>query len=130
MRLAKAQTDRVETALKAQGLPPLAWYDVLLEVERAGDAGLRPFHLTERLLLPQYGTSRLVERLRAEGLIERVPCADDGRGFVIRLTPEGRAMRARMWPVYADTIDALAQPLDAKDRAKLADLLDRLAGRS
>ena len=33
----------VEERLKAAGLPPLAWYDALLELERAGAAGMRPF---------------------------------------------------------------------------------------
>ena len=32
---------RVEHALSEKGLPPLVWYDVLLELERAGDTGLR-----------------------------------------------------------------------------------------
>ena len=35
----------IEQDLKAAGLPPLVWYDVLLEVERAGGEGLRPFAL-------------------------------------------------------------------------------------
>ena len=38
-RLMKAQRltlASVERELKAAGLPPLVWYDVLLEVERAG----------------------------------------------------------------------------------------------
>ena len=30
----------IEGTLKAAKLPPLAWYDALLELERAGDRGL------------------------------------------------------------------------------------------
>ena len=55
-RLMKAQRvalARVEAGLKRAGLPPLAWYDVLLELERAGKAGLRPFELERALLLEQ-----------------------------------------------------------------------------
>ena len=47
-RLLKAERlalARVEAALKQAGLPPLAWYDVLLELERAGETGMRPFEL-------------------------------------------------------------------------------------
>ena len=43
-RLVRAQAaalGSVEGALKGAGLPPLAWYDVLLEVERM-PGGLRP----------------------------------------------------------------------------------------
>lgn len=53
-RLMKAQhrtLGAIEGALKAAGLPPLAWYDVLLETERAGKDGLRPFELERALSL-------------------------------------------------------------------------------
>ena len=46
-----------------RGHPPLAWYDALLEIEKAGPDGLRPFELRKLLLLPQYGTSRLLDRM-------------------------------------------------------------------
>ena len=41
-RLVKAQQmalASIESALKSAGLPPLAWYDALLELERAGERG-------------------------------------------------------------------------------------------
>src|ERR1700742_1605923 len=106
-RLIKAERlalARVEAALKQAGLPPLAWYDVLIELERAGETGLRPFELERALLLAQYNLSRLVDRIEREGLIERAPCAEDGRGHVLRLTVPGRSMRKAMWPVYAQAI--------------------------
>ena len=46
--LARAQSriqTEIETALKTAGLPPLAWYDVLLELERHDEHGLRPMEL-------------------------------------------------------------------------------------
>ena len=36
---------------KAAGFPPLEWYDVLWELERDPEGGLRPFELEGRLLL-------------------------------------------------------------------------------
>ncbi|MEH6548030.1 MAG: hypothetical protein V7701_16455, partial [Sneathiella sp.] len=40
----------IDTALKSEGLPNLRWYDVLWELERAQESGLRPFEL-ERILI-------------------------------------------------------------------------------
>ena len=60
---------RVESALKAAGLPPLAWYEVLVELDRAGACGVRPFALEEALQLPQYGLSRLLARMEEAGLV-------------------------------------------------------------
>lgn len=119
--------ERVERALKANGLPSLGWYDALLEVERADEAGIRPFELQERLLLPQYGTSRLLDRLDAAGLIWREECAEDGRGQVIHITAKGRALRRRMWPVYAAELRGMIEEAIAPCEAEaLAATLARL----
>lgn len=129
-RLMKAQhraLGSVESALKAAGLPPLAWYDVLLETERAGRDGLRPFELEQAMLLAQYNLSRLVDRIETAGYVERRPCADDGRGHLIAITDAGRAMRRRIWPVYARAIEAaVGQRLSGKQAATLGELLGQL----
>jgi DNA-binding MarR family transcriptional regulator len=117
----------IESALKAAGLPPLAWYDVLLETERAGKDGLRPFELERAMLLAQYNLSRLIDRMAAAGLVERRPCDDDGRGHMVAVTDAGRALRRRMWPVYARAIEqAVGRHLSAQQARTLGDLLGRL----
>ncbi|MFC4352908.1 MarR family winged helix-turn-helix transcriptional regulator [Fodinicurvata halophila] len=122
-----ALLERIEEALKSAGLPPLSWYDALLEIEKAEPDGLRPFELKERLLLPQYSTSRLLARIEKAGMIERQSCEDDGRGQVIVLTEAGRTTRQRMWPVYAEQLSHLIEErLPAGERQQLADLLGKL----
>nr|WP_250888874.1 MarR family winged helix-turn-helix transcriptional regulator [Mesorhizobium sp. dw_380] len=107
MRVSRQLVESAEDALKAGGLPPLAWYDVLHELAEAGEAGLRPFQLTERTLFAQYNISRLLARLEADGLVEKLPVADDGRGQTIRITAKGLEMRRRMWDVYGRSIAEL-----------------------
>jgi DNA-binding MarR family transcriptional regulator len=127
MRAHQAALSRVEGALKAAGLPPLAWYDVLLELERAGPCGLRPFALERELMLPQYGLSRLLARMEEAGLVERQSCPGDGRGQMAVLTDAGRATRAAMWPVYAGALqEAVGCRLSPAESDGLADLLGRL----
>lgn len=117
----------VERALKEADLPPLEWYDVLLELDRAG--ALRPRDLQQRLLLAQYNLSRLIDRMEAAGAVERGQCKEDGRGQVIRLTEEGKRMRQRMWPVYAAAIQqAIGSRLGSGEAAQLSQLLGRLSG--
>ena len=127
-RLIKAQKitlATIEQALKAAKLPPLAWYDALLELERAGDRGLRPFELERQMLLAQYNLSRLIDRLEQAGYAQRRAYADDGRGQVVAITAAGRAMRARIWAVYAPAIQtALGEHLTARE----AEALDALLG--
>ena len=117
----------IEHSLKKAELPTLGWYDALLEIEKAGDDGIRPFELKERLLLPQYGMSRLLDRMAKAGFVDRQGVEDDGRGQIVRLTQEGRNVRRAMWPVYADAlIRCVEQRLSPDEAAELARLLKKL----
>jgi DNA-binding MarR family transcriptional regulator len=129
-RLMKAQQHAlasVERDLKVAGLPPLVWYDVLLEVERASGEGLRPFELERSMLLAQYNLSRLIDRIERAGYVERRACENDGRGQLIAITDRGKAIRRKMWPVYARAIEAaVGRHLSAKQAEVLGDLLGLL----
>jgi DNA-binding MarR family transcriptional regulator len=117
----------IERDLKAADCPPLAWYDVLLELVRAPQGRLRPFEIEKETLLAQYNLSRLLDRLEREGLVTRAPCDDDGRGQWAIVTDKGRAAQARTWKVYAKSIQRhVGEKLDDKAAATLADLLGRL----
>ena len=127
MRAQQAVLGAIERDLKAEPIPPLAWYDVLLELSRAPDGRLRPFEIERETLLAQYNLSRLLDRLTREGLVARAAHEADGRGQWVAITPAGRALQARMWKVYARSIEQhVGVKLDDKAAAMLADLLGRL----
>jgi DNA-binding MarR family transcriptional regulator len=68
-------------------------YGVLYALSTARD-GLRITELRSDVLLTQPGISRLITRLEAAGLVERLDDPDDGRACRIRLTEAGvRAQR-------------------------------------
>ena len=118
----------VEQDLKQAGFPPLAWYDALLELARAPNGELRPLELEKQMLLPQYSTSRLVDRLVAADLAERRECPVDGRGQMVAITPAGRNLQKRMWDAYAVAIERhVGTKLSNKEAAGLCDLLGKLA---
>ena len=120
----------VEGDLRRQGFPPLAWYDVLLELDRAGEKGLRPFELQQEILLAQYNLSRLVERLDRAGHVRRAAVAEDGRGQRLSITASGRELRRAMWPAYAAAVRRhFGAALSDAEAASLATLLGRLTER-
>lgn len=126
LRAQRVALATVERALKDAGLPPLEWYDVLLELERGGP--LRPRDLQDRLLLAQYNLSRLLARMAAAGLISRSPCQDDARCQWIAITEEGTRLRKRMWPVYGDAISqAIGGKLTETQADEVAQLLARIS---
>jgi DNA-binding MarR family transcriptional regulator len=127
MRAQRLALASVERELKAAGLPPLVWYDVLLELERAGHEGLRPFELERAMLLAQYNLSRLVDRIERAGFVERRACEDDGRGQLVAITERGKAIRRKMWPIYSRAVEAtVGKHLSAKQAETLDVLLESL----
>jgi DNA-binding MarR family transcriptional regulator len=122
--------DKTHAALKAAELPPLNWYDVLLELHRAGDGGLRQYEIGDHVLLPKYNLSRLIDRLESEGYVARAACPEDGRGNRVQITPAGEHLVKRMWRVYGTIIhEALEVRLTAAEISMLAQILDKLAPR-
>ena len=134
-RLVRAQATvlaAVEADLKAAGFPPLAWYDVLLELSRRD--GLRPFEIEACVLLAQYNLSRLLDRLQAAGYVDRRPCPEDGRGQIVLITPAGRELQKRMWPTYRTAIarhvgDRLSE-VEAETVARLLEKLTATSGQA
>ena len=117
----------VEQDLKKAGFPPLAWYDALLELSRAPAGELRPVELEKQMLLPQYSTSRLIDRLVDEGLAVRRECKIDKRGQFVEITEAGRELQKKMWSAYSAAIEKhVGSKLSDADAVKLCGLLDRL----
>jgi DNA-binding MarR family transcriptional regulator len=131
VRARDALVAAIERDLKAAKLPPLAWYDVLLELSRAPEGRLRPIEIEKETLLAQYNLSRLLDRLEKEGLIRREPCEDDARGQWVVVTEKGRVLRARTWKVYARAVQQhVGEKLDERAASTLAGLLGRLIDKS
>src|SRR5690242_16563202 len=127
MRVPTRVLDAVEQDLKKAGFPPLAWYDALLELSRAPNCELRPVELERQMLLPQYSTSRLIDRLVDEGLALRRECKIDKRGQFVEITEAGRELQKKMWSAYSAAIEKhVGSKLSDADAARLSGLLDRL----
>ena len=130
IRLVRVQSrvlDAVEQDLKRAGFPPLAWYDALVELSRAPSGEMRPVELEKQMLIPQYSTSRLIDRLVDEGLAARRECKMDKRGLFVEITEAGRELQKKMCCAYSTAIEKhVGSKLSDVDAARLCSLLDRL----
>ncbi|MGP0566246.1 MarR family winged helix-turn-helix transcriptional regulator [Nitrospina sp. 32_T5] len=119
--------DRVESALKRQGFPPLVWYDVLLELSRVTGGRLRLTEIGEATLLKKFNVTRLIDRMAAEGLVRREACVEDARGAYAAITAKGRKLQQRMRPVYHAAVRRHFMECFRKEEVSvLADLFQRL----
>jgi DNA-binding MarR family transcriptional regulator len=128
MRAQQTALLKIERAFREAELPPLAWYDLLWELDRAGAEGLRPFELEERILIAQSNISRLIDRLTERGYVARERSEEDGRGQRVRITATGRELRRRMWPIYAQVLrEAVGSRLTEREAQMVATQLAKLA---
>jgi DNA-binding MarR family transcriptional regulator len=102
-------------------------YGVLYALSTADPQGMRITELGEDVLLTQPGMSRLVARLEARGLVQRVDDLDDGRACLIRLTPAGVDAQRRIGRVHARHVaEAMTRHLDRRELEQLLELSGRL----
>ena len=119
--------EHIEAAFSEADLPPLAWYDVLWILENADEGRLRMHDLARKAVVSRSNVTRLTDRMEKENLVARSDCPVDGRGTVCELTAKGRALRAKMWPVYKKQIDTLfGKHLDTREADVISTAFDRI----
>ena len=119
---------RLERELaEEQGLA-LTDYDVLVQLAGADQRRLRMSELADRLLLSRSGATRLVDRLVADGLVERVTCDDDRRGQWAALTDGGRRRLRDAAPTHLRGVsEHFLDRLSADELASLERMLEPIA---
>lgn len=82
-------TRRLDEELQAAHHLSLAEYDALFQLAAAPTGRLRMSSLADRVLLSRSGITRLVDRLVADGMVERSTCPTDARGAMAAITSAG-----------------------------------------
>ena len=119
--------EQIEAAFAEADLPSLAWYDVLWILENAEHGRLRMADLARKAVVSRSNVTRLSDRMENAGLVARSDCPVDGRGTVCELTAKGRALRAKMWPVYKKQIDTLfSKHLDSREADLISTAFERI----
>jgi DNA-binding MarR family transcriptional regulator len=120
---------------------------ILRARERTGNANLRAAHtallphidlagtrlttLAERLGVTKQAAGQLVDELEAQGVIERVPDAEDGRAKLVRFSAKGRQGLLEGLELLRELEAELAESLGARRwkefRSSIFDLLEAAA---
>jgi DNA-binding MarR family transcriptional regulator len=111
----------------AHGLS-LAEYDALLQLAEAPDRRMRMNRLAEQVILSRSGVTRLIDRLVANGLVERSACLADARGAEAVLTDVGLQRLRTAARTHLRGIQAyFVEPLAGDDLATIERSLGRVA---
>lgn len=105
---------------------PLTWYDALVQLHEAGGT-MRVGDLAAHLLISRSATTRFVDRLERNDLIERRVLDSDRRGMLVILTAHGRATLRTAAPTHLRGIkEHFSSKLSDAQAADLARLLGGL----
>ena len=119
---------RLERELQHEQGMALTDYVVLVQLARSDQRRLRMSELADRLLLSRSGVTRLVDRLVADGLVERVMCDDDRRGQWAALTDTGLRRLRDATPTHLRGVAThFLDRLSADELARLERMLDPIA---
>lgn len=83
--------------------------------------------LKERMLDKMSDSSRLVERLRVKGLVERKICKNDRRKSDVKITPKGLELLSELEPIDLE-VERTLQALSKDEAERLNNLLDKMRG--
>jgi MarR family transcriptional regulator, 2-MHQ and catechol-resistance regulon repressor len=117
---------RLGADLEARFGLPHAWFEVLIRLSRSAAGRLTMGALAEQVTLTTGGVTRLIDRMEAAGLVERLPCRTDRRVSYAAITDSGRAKLEDAAEAHARNLRAVFEGFSAKDLATLDILLDRL----
>lgn len=108
---------------------PLVEYLTLMHLSEAPDRRLRMSALAEAADLSVSGMTRVVARLETQGLVKRVKCVNDGRGWNAVLTDDGYARLQTAWPSHLNAVRRrLIDHFDGVDLDEYTRVLQRVAG--
>ena len=82
--------------------------------------------LSERMIDKMSNASRLVEKLRHKGLVERTSCPEDRRSVDIAITREGLEIINQASKVTENEMKNVLSTLTKKEAKQLNDLLDKM----
>jgi DNA-binding MarR family transcriptional regulator len=122
-----AVTGRLQEALTAAELPPLAWFEVLATLDRASEQRLKMGELAEALVITRGGLTKLVDRLIKAGLLERTFCETDRRVSYATLLPAGAELLGEMRPIVrAELASAFSAKLSVEQADELRQMLEQV----
>ena len=122
-------TVRVENTIRSRlrstfGIT-LPRFDLMAQLERYPE-GLRMGELSKRMMVTGGNVTGIADQLEREELVVRVPDPQDGRAYMLKLTPRGRTVFVEMAAVHEGWVADLFRDVAAADKATMIALLDTM----
>ena len=125
-----ARLHRVLSAeLEAACALSLGWFEVLVKLVRSPEGRLTMSEVADQTVHTSGGTTRLIDRIEAAGLVRRASCPTDRRTTYVELTDQGASALEAATRSHLEHLDEhLTGLLSATERSTLIRALTKLNG--
>lgn len=117
--------NEIRSRLRATFKTTLPRFDMMAQLQRVPE-GMKMSDLSRFMMVTNGNITGITDQLEKEGLVERTKVATDRRSSLIRLTPNGKKVFARMAETHEGWIQELFSDMPEADRRQLFDLLGQL----
>lgn len=86
-----------------------------------------PIHqLVEQVGRDKSQMTRLIKSLEEKGMIERLPCPEDGRVSLLKMTEKGQSFVVSIKEILSSVVDVVLEPISESERRGLIDVLRKI----
>ena len=114
----------VDARLRSEFNLPLTHYEPMAVIDRLG--GCRVYDVANELGITTGGTSKLIDRIEADGLCGRRPNPEDRRSSLLELTPAGKKVLQAASKAFDDELRRRLGGLSPRGVEQLLSTLGRL----
>jgi DNA-binding MarR family transcriptional regulator len=130
LTLNKELASRLQRELQEESGLSMPDYEVLVHLTDNREGRVRVTELARLLQWERSRVSHHVTRMERRGLVERVECAEDGRGAFVAITSQGRAAIQEAAPGHVTAVRRLMiDALDEAEKAAFTAVIDKLLDR-
>lgn len=114
---------QIENYLKQYNLSSSKFNMMMVIKHQGGENGISQIDVGKRLIVTASNMTKQLDKLIAEGMVERFALKGDRRVNLIKITKQGSDLLDKIWPGYIETIKKISSALSSKERKELSESL-------
>jgi MarR family 2-MHQ and catechol resistance regulon transcriptional repressor len=99
---------------------------MLLHYQSGREGGLSQAQLSDMMLVNRANVTSLIDRMEKAGLVVRTSAQGDRRYNIIKMTPRGKKLFARVEPLYAKQVQQIMAVVKKPEQKRLVAMLERV----
>lgn len=114
---------QIENYLKQYNLSSSKFNMMMVIKHEGGQKGISQIDVGKRLIVTASNMTKQLDKLIAEGMVERFALKGDRRVNLVKITKKGSDLLDEIWPGYIKIINEIAGKLSVEERQTLTQIL-------